>query len=86
MVTTAASSCKLKLVDEVERRNRKDARWAMLEKGMQKEHCLFIDDLKLYKKNLKNLGILNEAIVKANIDTGAVLSSKEICCGGMKGW
>ena len=43
-------------------------------------HCLFVDDLKIYQENHQKLGVVNEIIVKASMDTGACYGVKK-CAG-----
>ena len=49
------------------------------ERNHKRTHCLFIDDLKVYQENHKKLEIVNELIVKASMDTGAVYGVKKKC-------
>ena len=43
----------------------------------KRAHCLFIDELKVYQENHKRLEIVNELIIKASMDTGAVYGVKK---------
>ena len=43
----------------------------------KRTHSLFIDDLKVYAKSHENLKIVNETIVKASSDTGAMYGVKK---------
>ena len=55
-------------------------------RDVKRTHSPFIDDLKVSQESHKKLEVANEVIVKASIDTGACLWSKEMRRGNLRKW